>query len=133
MFRALCFRSVQHWVISLLLQQNDFITDRFLANLQIFHNTHRKLFPRSLFLLKSETLVCRPAKLIEKEQFCKGFFWNFLSFLNTYQYLIGVFSLVVRNSTTYSFSEYWPRCLVQIFQNNFMKPSATEFSRVSGL
>ena len=43
----------------------------------MFHITHKKLFSRSLFLLKSKTLVCRPTELMEKEQFCKSFFGIF--------------------------------------------------------
>ena len=82
------------WIITLWLRQKDFTSDFFLTNLQIFQGFSSEFFSRSLFqyLLKSESLVCRPAKLIEKEEFYKGFweflkfYYNILSFLDTYQY-----------------------------------------------
>ena len=56
---------------------NDFIIDLSLANFQLFHNTQRKHFSWSLYLLKSEILDCKAVALMKKGLFRKDFFWIF--------------------------------------------------------
>ena len=53
---------------------NDFIIDLSLANFLLFHNTQRKHFSRSLYLLKSEILDCKAVALVKKGLFRKYFF-----------------------------------------------------------
>ena len=53
---------------------NDFIIDLSLANFLLFHNTQRKHFSWSLYLLKSEILDCKAVALVKKGLFRKDFF-----------------------------------------------------------
>ena len=53
---------------------NDFIIDLSLANFLLFHNTQRKHFCWSLYLLKSEILDCKAVALVKKGLFRKDFF-----------------------------------------------------------
>ena len=69
---------------------NDFIIDLSLAIFLLFHNTQRKHFSWSFYLLKSEILDCKAVALMKKGLFRKDFFefltfHSILSFLTTFR------------------------------------------------
>ena len=94
----------------------------------------------------SEILDCRAVALKKKAHFRKDVLRNFLNFRTPFtfqplsecicsavrQQAVGYIcaTLIKGNSTTYFFSDSFPKFSVQLFQNTLIKSSVMEFSRV---
>ena len=106
----------------------------------LFQNTQRKDFSWSLHLM-SEILDCRAVALEKKGHFCKDFRISEHPFLSEHSENVSLVQSVVgcrlylcssnkRELHYIFFSENFPKFLVQLFQNTFIKSSVMVFNRV---
>ena len=122
--------------------------DLFLKCFQLFQNTNRKLFSWIYFAeagnsrLQGCSVREEVFEILEVLEFSK--FQNIFSFLSTsrkvsvievlvHQQAVDLCSCaILSNGNCRCFAGYFPKFLVELFQNIVMKSSVMEFSRVPG-